>query len=106
MTTPELGINDVNFKFFENNRATLIQLSITERKQNGFGLTLIDMSNTEANPNNVDVKYFPIEHPLLDPKLKKDVIDKASESPESVLYFCMKLKGDNLLFGVDLQKEN
>ena len=44
MTENMENMENVNLKFFENNRDTLIQLSISERKQNGFGITIIDMS--------------------------------------------------------------
>ena len=97
-----LGIEDINFKFFENNRNELIQLSITERKQNGFGITIIDMSQTETNPEKVDVRYVPINHPELDIKLKETLLDRSSKSPASILYFCIKLKGENLIIEIDL----
>jgi hypothetical protein len=98
-----LGINDVNFSFFENNRDQLIQLSITERKQNGFGVTIIDMVSSEKN---ADVKYIPIDHYLLEDKIRNEIKTRAQNSPNSVLYFCLMLKGDNLIMEIDLNEKN
>jgi hypothetical protein len=97
-----LGLDDVNLKFFENNRNELIQLSITERKQHGFGVTVIDMSQTETNHEKVDVRYVSINHPELENKLKETLIDRSSKSPSSILYFCIKLNGENLIIEIDL----
>ena len=100
MTTTD--IDNVNLKFFENNRDTLIQLSISERKQNGFGVTIIDMSNIEQKPDNVDVKYFPINYPLIDPKLREYLIERKNNVPESVLFFCMVFKDSSINLEIDL----
>jgi hypothetical protein len=94
-----LGVDDVNFKFFENNRDTLIQLSISERRENGFGVTIIDMTESKTN---VDVKYLPINHPHLSEKIRKDIITKKEKVPDSVLFFCLMLNGDNLILEIDL----
>lgn len=94
-----LGIKDVNFKFLENNRDTLIQLSISERKQNGFGITIVDMTDAKTN---VDVKYVPINHPSLSDKIRSDVLSRKEKAPDSVLYFCLMLNGDNVIIEMDL----
>ena len=97
-----LGIEDVNFKFLENNRDTLIQLSISERRENGFGVTLIDMQKATTN---VDVKYVPINHPSLSNEIKTDILKKKENAPDSVLYFCLLLNGDNVIIEIDLAKK-
>jgi hypothetical protein len=98
-----LGVKDVNLKFFENNRTELIQLSITERKQNGIGVTIIDMVTSKTN---IDVKYIPIDHYLLEDKIRTEIKKRSQTAPESVLYFCLMLKGDNLIIEVDLNEKN
>lgn len=98
-----LGIKDVNFSFFENHRNELIQLSITERKQKGFGVTLIDMKSSNSN---VDVKYFPIDHYLLENKIRNEIKVRKQNAPDSVLYFCLLLNGDNLIMEIDLNEKN
>ena len=98
-----LGIKDVNFSFFENHRNELIQLSITERKQNGFGVTIIDMVSNETK---VDVKYIPIDDYLLEDKIRNEIKIRAQNSPDSVLYFCLMLNGDNLIMEIDLNEKN
>ena len=98
-----LGIKDVNFSFFENHKNELIQLSITERKQKGFGVTILDMVSSNSN---VDVKYLPIDHYLLENKIRDEIKIRKLNAPDSVLYFCLLLNGDNLVMEIDLNEIN
>ena len=55
----------MNYKFIENHKDELIQLSITHRKNEGFGVMFIDVTNEEK----ADVRFLPIgcEHFPQDP---------------------------------------
>ena len=78
--------------FLENNKSELIQIYIKERQNNGFGILNIDLTTVE----NPTVSYIPITSEILSDELKKDVFERKSKQPDSIIF----------IYGTELDDNN
>lgn len=90
----------MNFKFLENHKDELIQLTINERKTNGFGVMFIDVSNDDR----ADVRFIPIESDYFPPDLKEKIKERNEINPDSIAYFIFHDKENANIIELDLQK--
>lgn len=90
----------MNFKFVENHLDELIQITITERKNNGFGVVFIDVSDNE----NAKVGFLGINDERFPPVIRKQIIERYEKNPDSIAYFVFKHQNSENVIEVDLQK--
>jgi|SaaInlStandDraft_5_1057022.scaffolds.fasta_scaffold526255_1 hypothetical protein len=91
----------MNFKFIENHKDELIQLTITHRKQAGFGCLFLDLSGEEK----VDVKFMPIMDETFPPQIKNTLLERREKNPESIAYFVCFTKDNTNIVEMDLNKQ-
>ena len=90
-------LNQVN-----NNLEDLIKISITERKQNGIGLSFLDF--TEAN--RMDCRYVGLHSELFPDTVRQRYKDRILGVPNSILFFLVYDGKDEVLYEVDLDKNS
>ena len=90
----------MNFKFIENHKDELIQLSITHRKNDGFGVVFIDVTNEDK----ADVRFLPIGCEHFPQDLQEKILDRQKKNPESIAYFIFYDKNNANIIELDLQK--
>ena len=90
----------MNLKFLENNKDALIQLTITHRKNEGFGCIFIDLSGEEK----VDVKFISIADEKFPFDLRKTLLERREKNRDSVAYFICSTKDETNIVEVDLAK--
>ena len=84
----------------------LIQIYITERKQNGIGMLFINFTNREK----MDVCYNPLynkENECINPKFPQNLSSCLTENnkPQSIIYFNIFDANGNFLMELDLDKQ-
>jgi hypothetical protein len=70
--------------FFDNNIQSLVQISITERKDKGFGAIFIDY-NEETK--KVDCRYLPIHSEHFPEQLREQFSHFNENNKKSIIYF-------------------
>jgi hypothetical protein len=84
----------------------LIQIYITERKENGIGMLFINFTNKDK----MDVFYNPLydkENECLNPQFPEDLSKCLTENnkPQSIIYFNIFDGNGNFLMEMDLDKQ-
>ena len=84
----------------------LIQIYITERKQNGIGMLFINFTNKEK----MDVSYNPLydkENECINPLFSQDLLKYLTENnkPPSIIYFNIFDANGNFIMELDLDKQ-
>ncbi len=93
----EYYINQVN-----NHIDNLVKIAITERKQNGIGVSFLDF--TEAD--RMDCRYVAIADPIFPDIVRQRYLDRINSVPNSVIFFLIYDGIDELLYEVDLDKNS
>jgi hypothetical protein len=70
--------------FFDNNIQSLVQISITERKDKGFGAIFIDY-NEETK--KVDCRYLPLDSEVFPEELREQFSHFNETNKTSIIYF-------------------
>ena len=91
----------MNFKFVENHLDELIQITITERKNNGFGVVFIDVSDNE----NAKVAFIAINEEHFPHVIRNKILERCETNPDSIAYFVFKHDKNEHIIEVDLQKQ-
>ena len=92
-------------QFFNSKRTDLIQLYIKERKTNFNELGVLFLYFLE---DKVDVKYFPMSHPLITDDLRNDITLKNNNRNTYAFFLLIDTKSkDNnqKLLMIDLEKK-
>jgi len=90
-------INQVN-QHIEN----LVKISITERQQNGLGISFLDFSKT----NSMDCRYVGLSNQDFPAIVRERYLDIMTSVPNSVLFFLIYDGENELLYQVDLDKNS
>lgn len=90
-------LNQVN-----NNIEDLVKISITERKQNGIGVSFLDF--TEAN--RMDCRYVGLHSELFPNTVRERYKDRILNVPNSILFFLIYDGKDEVLYEVDLDNNS
>ena len=77
--------------FIVSRQTELIQIYITERTNNGYGVLYINLTNK----SKADVSFVPINSDILSEDLKKDILEKKSKGPDSLAFFYGTELNDN-----------
>lgn len=90
----------MNYKFIENHKDELIQLTITHRKNDGFGVMFIDVTQEDK----ADVRFIPIGSEYFPPDLHEKILDRKNNNPDSIAYFVFYDKNNANIIELDLEK--
>ena len=80
----------------------LVKIAITERKQNGIGVSFLDF--TEAN--RMDCRYVGLHSELFPDTVRQRYKDRMLEVPNSILFFLIYDGKDEVFYEVDLDKNS
>lgn len=93
-----------NLKYFvQNNIDNLIQISITERKDKGFGAMYVIFNETSGQ---VDCRYIEVSHPAFNPDLLEQFKNFEETNPSSIIYFIVIEEKSCEILQVDLDTRN
>ena len=87
----------MNLKFLENNKEALIQITITNRKNKGFGCVFVDLSDDKE----AKVRFMAIIDENFPPDLKKTILERRENNRDSVAYFICTTKEETNIIEVD-----
>ena len=93
----EKYINQVNSHLDD-----LIRIAITERKQNGIGVSFLDF--TEAD--RMDCRYVGLHDELFPELVRERYGSRMTSVPNSILFFLIYDGNDEFMYEVDLDKNS
>ena len=91
---------DNYFNIFNNRLVELVQISITERHNNGLGILYMDFSNKDK----MDCYYLSINNDKINENIKKTIIERYNNSPKSIIYFYLFDNNCGEILEIDLDK--
>jgi hypothetical protein len=91
--------------FLENNIGDLIKITITERKDKGFGAIYVIHNETT---NQIDCRYIEVSNPAFNPELLEQFKKFEEDNSSSIIYFILiEEKGcEIVLFDLDSRNKN
>ena len=93
---------DNYLNIFYNRLDELVQISITERKNNGLGVLYMDFCNKQK----LDCYYLSINSDKINENIKKTIIERYNNSPKSIIYFYLFDTNSGEILEIDLDKSN
>ena len=94
----------INLKAFVNNNIDdLIKITITERKDKGFGAIFILYNE---NTNKIDCRYIELGNEYFQPELRQPFKKFAEENPSSIIYFVLCNESNCEIIQIDLDNRN
>lgn len=89
--------------FVNSNIDDLIKITITERKDKGFGAIFIVHNE---NTKKIDCRYIELGNEYFQPELRLPFKKFAEENPSSVIYFVLCNEGNCEVIQIDLDNRN
>ncbi len=93
-------MSEIVDKFIKDYETDLIQISITERKNNGLGILLLNIVD-----NEMKCQFLKIDNETIPKKIKEDIINMYKEKNSDV-YFYFNHESESKLITLDLDKRN
>jgi hypothetical protein len=93
-----------NLKYFiQTNIDELIQITINERKDKGYGAMYVIFNETSGQ---VDCRYIELSHPAFNPELIEQFKKFEETNPSSIIYFILIEKQSCEIVQIDLDTRN